>query len=227
MNVTCSNCRATQAWDDALPFCGSCGNPLHAPVISGSSGVVPSKSSSNTILIVAGVAATIVLMLVFVIGLVLVFRIYDSKNHPPISTGSTSSSMSQQTTSDNTSSGAGGSTDTQGGGTPLQTPAPDTSSSSAPPLDNSSTTGLIPDSSIRLLTESDLTGRNAKELTLIRNEIYARHGRPFTDSELQQYFSSQPWYQVNYSYSDDCITSIEKTNAEFIMNYQKTNNLVW
>lgn len=51
---------------------------------------------------------------------------------------------------------------------------------------------ILPDSDSRYLTDSDVRGLSANELMLARNEIYARHGRKFKDSELQNYFTASP-----------------------------------
>ena len=36
------------------------------------------------------------------------------------------------------------------------------------------------------------------QLRLARNELFARHGRKFNDTELQQYFTLKAWYQPVY-----------------------------
>ena len=47
----------------------------------------------------------------------------------------------------------------------------------------------------KLISERMLHGLSLNELRLLRNEIYARHGRQFQAPWLSQYFYSQPWYQ--------------------------------
>jgi hypothetical protein len=47
----------------------------------------------------------------------------------------------------------------------------------------------------RPLVPSDLAGRSLDELRLMRNTIYARAGRRFSDPALRDYFARQPWYQ--------------------------------
>lgn len=80
---------------------------------------------------------------------------------------------------------------------------------------------LKPDSDSRYLTESDLTGRTDWELDIMRNEIYARHGRPFQRGKYQAYFSRQPWYTVRSDYNESWLSGIEKRNASFIASYQR------
>ena len=54
---------------------------------------------------------------------------------------------------------------------------------------------IIPKSSKRILTEKDLEGLSSEQLRLARNEIFARHGRIFGSSDLQEYFESKSWYK--------------------------------
>lgn len=71
------------------------------------------------------------------------------------------------------------------------------------------------------LTDDDLEGASAWELTLMRNEIFALHGRPFQDAELRAYFNARPWYRPNQKFSESSLTSLERSNAAFIMDYQR------
>lgn len=82
---------------------------------------------------------------------------------------------------------------------------------------------IIPDSDKRRLTESDLEDLTPRELTYARNEIYARHGRKFQSRELQKYFDSMEWYEMDESFDDRDLQGVERQNAEFISNYQKDN----
>ncbi len=81
----------------------------------------------------------------------------------------------------------------------------------------------------RLLTSADLKGRNGKELTLMRNEIYARHGRRFKEQKLQSYFESQSWYQPRYAlgeFPDSVLSQIELKNAIMIREFQRIHGLM-
>ncbi len=76
------------------------------------------------------------------------------------------------------------------------------------------------DSSKRLLTEEDLEGLTDEELRIGRNEIVARHGRRFSDKDLQEYFDSKSWYKGTVE-ADDFdrkvkLSDIENENMEFI-----------
>jgi hypothetical protein len=73
----------------------------------------------------------------------------------------------------------------------------------------------------RLITEKMLKGLSLHELRLLRNEVYARHGRQFRAPWLQQYFWSQPWYEQNDDFLDEQLTGSDKQNVETIVNYEK------
>lgn len=76
--------------------------------------------------------------------------------------------------------------------------------------------------------ESDLIGKTAWELDVMRNEIFARHGRGFKRDDLRTYFRSQPWYEEKFSPDDfdvSVLTPIQRQNAEFIIEYQNQHDL--
>jgi hypothetical protein len=52
----------------------------------------------------------------------------------------------------------------------------------------------------------------AEDLRVLRNEIYARHGRVFKDPKLQEYFLSQTWYKPDPAFTDDMLSEIETKN---------------
>lgn len=83
---------------------------------------------------------------------------------------------------------------------------------------------ILEGSSDYLLEWSDLEGLTAEECKIARNEIYARHGRLFTDVELQVYFDSCSWYQGYISseeFSEDMLSDIEKANRDLIIEYEE------
>jgi hypothetical protein len=75
----------------------------------------------------------------------------------------------------------------------------------------------------KLISDQMLRGLSLNELRLLRNEIYARHGRIFKTMWLQQYFSGQPWYDAKEDFKDEEISGSDKTNIETIVKYE--NNL--
>jgi len=62
------------------------------------------------------------------------------------------------------------------------------------------------------VTEESLGALFAEDLRLLRNEIYARHGRVFKDKDLQKYFETQGWYKPNPDFKDDQLSQIESDN---------------
>ena len=83
----------------------------------------------------------------------------------------------------------------------------------------------------RALTGKDLEETTSRERRLIRNAIYARHGRPFADADLSKFFGAQSWYKrdANWKASDETtrLSATEKRNAEFVAqtetNYQNAS----
>ena len=81
---------------------------------------------------------------------------------------------------------------------------------------------VFPDSDKRYLTEEDVHEMDASYVRLGLNEIYARHGRKFNDTELQNYFSSQAWYTPEYTPDEfsaiegSVFNEYEKANVEFL-----------
>ena len=70
------------------------------------------------------------------------------------------------------------------------------------------------------LYNSDLEGKSKKELEIMRNSIYARHGYQFKREDLSNYFSQFSWYtpitnDMSAVYSD--MSEIEKYNVDYIL----------
>ncbi len=72
----------------------------------------------------------------------------------------------------------------------------------------------------KLISERMLHGLSLHELRLLRNEIYARHGRSFRAAWLQQYFWSQPWYEQKEDFQDEQVSGSDKVNVETIVRYE-------
>lgn len=72
----------------------------------------------------------------------------------------------------------------------------------------------------RRISEQMLQGLSLHELRLLRNEIYARHGRMFRADWLQQYFYTQPWYNPNENFKDEELSGNDKLNVETIVRYE-------
>jgi hypothetical protein len=72
----------------------------------------------------------------------------------------------------------------------------------------------------KLISEAMLRGLSLHELRLVRNEIYARHGRIFKTLWIQQYFGTQPWYDPKEDFKDEELSGADKTNVETIVAYE-------
>lgn len=76
---------------------------------------------------------------------------------------------------------------------------------------------VLPDSSSRTYSESELKELTNYELYIARNEIFARHGRMFNNEDLKEYFSSKDWYKPTVSadeFDESVFNSAEKKNIE-------------
>lgn len=72
----------------------------------------------------------------------------------------------------------------------------------------------------KAITEQMLQGLSLHELRLLRNEVYARHGRMFRADWLQQYFYFQPWYNPDENFKDESLSGNDKLNVETIVKYE-------
>jgi hypothetical protein len=74
------------------------------------------------------------------------------------------------------------------------------------------------------LLETELSQKSERELNLIRNEIFARHGYIFEDSEYRDYFNNKSWYSPKYTckeFSDIYpLTDVQDYNADLIRRHQ-------
>lgn len=77
---------------------------------------------------------------------------------------------------------------------------------------------IFPDSDSRMLSKDELMDKTAQELKIARNEIYARHGREFTDESVQEYFNEKSWYTPIYAPED-----FDKKGDEWFNDYEYAN----
>lgn len=85
---------------------------------------------------------------------------------------------------------------------------------------NSGTKGNYPEASLVVLTDSDLQNKNAWELRIMRNEVFARYGYIFKLPELREYFLKQDWYVPKFEDVSGMLTGLEKENIEKIKRYE-------
>ena len=75
--------------------------------------------------------------------------------------------------------------------------------------------------STRRLTEKDIKGRSSKELKLMRNEIYARHGLIFKNKEMRNYFSKKSWYHgTTTKWENIKLNEYERYNVDFLKKHE-------
>jgi hypothetical protein len=72
----------------------------------------------------------------------------------------------------------------------------------------------------KAISEAMLQGLSLHELRLLRNEVYARHGRMFRAEWLQQYFFNQPWYTPDENFKDEALSGNDKLNVETIVQFE-------
>ncbi len=68
----------------------------------------------------------------------------------------------------------------------------------------------------RVLSEAELQGRSKAELRVMRNEIFARHGRIFQTADLNAYYSAKPWYKQDPNYADSMLSEVDKQNVKIL-----------
>ena len=73
----------------------------------------------------------------------------------------------------------------------------------------------------KAISETMLRGLSLHELRLLRNEVYARHGRTFRAPWLQQHFDMEPWYVNNQDFKDEDLSGNDKLNVETIVRVEK------
>jgi hypothetical protein len=59
-----------------------------------------------------------------------------------------------------------------------------------------------------VLPEEFFYGMYLEDLRVLRNEIFAKHGRVFKDPKLQKYFEAQAWYKRDPTFTDDKVKDV-------------------
>ena len=114
--------------------------------------------------------------------------------------------------------------------TPTETAtlAPTEAPTTVPPTTVTADGFIFPDSDSRYLSESELAGLSDWELRVARNELYARHGRKFKDTELQNYFNGCSWYNGTINpddFNDETMfNKYEMANRDLIRGYEKSRS---
>ena len=73
----------------------------------------------------------------------------------------------------------------------------------------------------KAISEAMLRGLSLHEMRLLRNEVYARHGRILRCPWSQQHFNMQPWYTPDENFKDEALSGNDKLNVETIVRVEK------
>lgn len=83
---------------------------------------------------------------------------------------------------------------------------------------------VLPDVNSRYLSAKDFSGFSNMYLLIARNEIYARHGYLFLDSNISRYFEAKDWYSGTTDpsdFSEDIFNKYEQANLELIQSVEE------
>ena len=72
---------------------------------------------------------------------------------------------------------------------------------------------------------------SVRDLELMRNEIYARHGWVFNRQDLRRYFESQPWYRPNQDglanrLVEAELSGVERRNVQIIQELERQDKKI-
>lgn len=84
---------------------------------------------------------------------------------------------------------------------------------------------IIQDSNVRLLSKLELSNFTTYQLSLARNEIFARHGYVFVQEPYKSYFKTKAWYNTNPSFKGSYgeLSDVERNNVETIKELEGLN----
>ena len=78
---------------------------------------------------------------------------------------------------------------------------------------------ILPEASWRNYSYEEIAGMPVQVICYAKNEIYARNGRMFVSSELQNYFNQQYWYSPVYQpqqFMPEMLNTFETANVELL-----------
>lgn len=91
----------------------------------------------------------------------------------------------------------------------------------APPVLAEEVPGDYPQTSTRLLTPAEVAEIRPDYLSMMRNEVFARHGHRFKTESLAAHFNRQPWYKAQVDDAGPLLTEIERKNVALIRQVEK------
>lgn len=68
--------------------------------------------------------------------------------------------------------------------------------------------GTLPTEALSVLSQA--------QLRILRNAVYARHGRTFQAKDLKEFFSQEPWYRKDPAFTEARLTDQDRRNLELI-----------
>lgn len=75
--------------------------------------------------------------------------------------------------------------------------------------------------STRYITYDDISDYDRGQIRVLKNSIYARHGRIFKDKQLREYFSNQSWYRgTRNEIPAKEFNKFENANIAFLKKYE-------
>ena len=72
-----------------------------------------------------------------------------------------------------------------------------------------------------LMKVTDFLEYYPDRLDILRNEAYARYGRPFVNQKYRDYFSAQSWYREIPDFSDNWLSRQDRYNVELILTIER------
>lgn len=79
-----------------------------------------------------------------------------------------------------------------------------------------------PFTSTRILSFQELDRYNLRQLTMMRNEIFADHGYIFKTKKEKRYFNRKKWYEGRYDQVDSLLSDVERINLAKIQEVEMT-----
>jgi len=181
-----------------------------------------SCGANKNILIIGGV--------IVVVLIVAVIAIVSLRNSPNAPIGVGPDFAQTNITDQSGMPEAENSSDTSGGQDTLSLGADEQSSASATTGEASGDINapdyvMFSNSSTQMLTSDDVSSLSAWELSVARNEIYARHGYVFKKNiQIKAYFENKSWYHEVPAFrgADSDLSSIELANVKLIQAQEKS-----
>ena len=72
----------------------------------------------------------------------------------------------------------------------------------------------------RQLAVEDLRDLSKRDLRLLRNTVYARHGREFQSPTLQGYFARMEWYRPDPGFTDTRLSELDQRNVKLVQSVE-------